>query len=127
MVAQYGFPWEELALAQMDVTKAIEPAFQHMVRVLFRPFVFRKWIALGFIALIAYGGSVHGGGGGGGSPTPSSPDHRPDQQRQQESQSQTSHVRMFVPESVLGLSFAAPSRLRVSNSVQPQQPGLVGS
>ena len=43
-------------MARMDVGGAIAPAFQHMVRVLFRPWELRKWFALGFVSLIAYGG-----------------------------------------------------------------------
>ena len=49
-------------MSRIDVGSAIAPAFDHMVKVLFRPFVFRKWLALGFLALFLGGG---GGGGGG--------------------------------------------------------------
>jgi hypothetical protein len=53
-----------LAMA-MDVTKAFSPAIEHTANVLFRPFVFKKWLGLGFVALLA--GSGGGGGGGGNS------------------------------------------------------------
>lgn len=43
-------------MARMDVGKAFNPSFEHMVRVLFRPFMLSKWLALGFVSMIAYGG-----------------------------------------------------------------------
>jgi hypothetical protein len=54
----------------MNVSSAIEPAYRHMVNMLFRPFVLRKWIALGFICILAYGGgsgnfNAPSGGSGG--------------------------------------------------------------
>ena len=49
-------------MARMDVGNGIQPAWQNMVRVLFRPFSLSKWLSLGFISLIAYG--LSGGGGG---------------------------------------------------------------
>ena len=49
-------------MARMDVGNGIQPAWENMVRVLFRPFSLRKWIALGFISLIAYGIGSNGGG-----------------------------------------------------------------
>jgi hypothetical protein len=48
-------------MSRIDVGSAVAPAFDHMVKVLFRPFVLRKWLALGFLALF-----VGGGGGGAG-------------------------------------------------------------
>ena len=47
-------------MPRMEVGNAIAPAFQHMVRVLFKPFELKKWLALGFITLLA----SSGGGGG---------------------------------------------------------------
>jgi hypothetical protein len=49
----------------MDVGKAIEPAFKHMIEMLFKPFVLRMWLALGFISIFA------GGSGSGRFPNPS--------------------------------------------------------
>lgn len=49
-------------MARMDVGNGIQPAWENMVRVLFRPFSLRKWISLGFISLIAYGIGSSGGG-----------------------------------------------------------------
>lgn len=43
---------------RMDVIKAIQLSFDHMISTLTKPFVLRKWLAWGFIALIAYSGSV---------------------------------------------------------------------
>lgn len=40
----------------MDFIKAMGPAWNQMVEVLFRPFQLRKWLALTFVSLIAYGG-----------------------------------------------------------------------
>lgn len=37
----------------MDVGSAFGPAFQYMTRLLFRPFVFKKWLGLGFAFLLA--------------------------------------------------------------------------
>lgn len=52
-------------MSTMDATKAISPAFNRMVKVLFQPFQLRKWIALGFIALfVSNGGGSSGGGNG---------------------------------------------------------------
>lgn len=45
----------------MDVSRALEPAFKHMVRILFKPFKVKTWLSLGFTFLVAYG---LGGGGG---------------------------------------------------------------
>ena len=44
----------------MDVSRAFAPAFSHTMRVLFRPFGLKKWLALGIVSLL-------GGGTGGGS------------------------------------------------------------
>lgn len=49
-------------MARIKVTAAIQPAYQHMVRMLFRPFNLKKWLALGFVSLLA--GSAGGGPGG---------------------------------------------------------------
>jgi hypothetical protein len=69
-------------MARMDVGNGIQPAWENMVRVLFRPFSLRKWLSLGFISLIAYG--MSGGGGGfnvpgnyGGNQHPNWPGHNP--------------------------------------------------
>ncbi|HET6456751.1 MAG TPA: hypothetical protein VFI02_20305 [Armatimonadota bacterium] len=69
-------------MARMDVGNGIQPAWENMVRVLFRPFLLRKWLSLGFISLIAYG--LSGGGGGfnvpgnyGGNQHPNWPGHNP--------------------------------------------------
>lgn len=43
----------------MNVGEAIVPAINHTKRVLFRPFAIRKWLALGFASMLAFGG---GGG-----------------------------------------------------------------
>lgn len=41
----------------MDVVQGFGPAWERMAQVLFRPFELKKWLALGFISLIAYAGS----------------------------------------------------------------------
>lgn len=46
----------------MNVVQAFRLALGHMVDLLFRPFALRKWLALGFIALIAYVGTGYGAG-----------------------------------------------------------------
>ena len=43
----------------MNVGSAITPAMEHTSRLLFKPFAMRKWLALGFVSILA------GGGGGG--------------------------------------------------------------
>jgi hypothetical protein len=66
-------------MPRMDVGSAIAPAFQHMAKVLFRPFDMRKWLALGFVSIFAGAGGGSGNfrlpgnydhGGGGGNPLP---------------------------------------------------------
>lgn len=66
-------------MPRMDVGSAIAPAFEHMTKMLFKPFEMRKWLALGFITMLAGGGGGHGNfrlpgnydhGGGGGGPWP---------------------------------------------------------
>ena len=47
-------------MPRMDVGKAIEPAFKHMADMLFRPFVLRMWLSLGFISIMCGGGSGSG-------------------------------------------------------------------
>ena len=37
----------------ISVTDPIRPAWNHMVRILFKPFAFKKWLALGFCAFLA--------------------------------------------------------------------------
>jgi len=46
---------EDTSMPGMNVGGAIAPAFQHMVKVLFRPFELKKWLALGFITALASG------------------------------------------------------------------------
>jgi hypothetical protein len=41
----------------------ITPAWNHMVRILFKPFAFKKWLALGFCAFLAQCGEQGGNGG----------------------------------------------------------------
>ena len=61
-------------MARMDVGAAFGPACEHTVRVLFRPFVFGKWLALGFVSLLSYGGmNFHANFPGPGGGTPSRP------------------------------------------------------
>lgn len=48
-------------MAAMNVGGAVTPALSHTGRVLFRPFALRKWLALGFVSLVA--GFAEGGGG----------------------------------------------------------------
>lgn len=46
----------------MNVGNAITPAMEHTSRLLFKPFILRKWLALGLVALLAQiggGGSAH--------------------------------------------------------------------
>ena len=50
-------------MARMDVANGLQPAWENMVRVLFRPFSLVKWLSLGFISFIAYGIGSNGGGG----------------------------------------------------------------
>lgn len=66
-------------MPRMDVGSAIAPAFQHMTKVLFKPFQMLKWLALGFVSIFAGGGGGSGNfrlpgnydhGGGGGNPWP---------------------------------------------------------
>jgi len=66
-------------MPRMDVGSAIAPAFRHMAKVLFKPFQMRKWLALGFITMLAGGGNGNGSfrfpgdydhGGGTGNPLP---------------------------------------------------------
>lgn len=42
---------------KMDVTSAIKPAFQHMSRILFQQFSFKKWLGLGLIAMFLGSGN----------------------------------------------------------------------
>lgn len=49
----------------MNVGEAITPAMTHTSHVLFRPFALRKWLALGFVSMLATGGGGSSGGGGG--------------------------------------------------------------
>lgn len=46
-------------MANINVGQAASVAFDHMMRILFRPFVFKKWLAFGFVSMLAFGG---GGG-----------------------------------------------------------------
>ncbi|MBT5410051.1 MAG: hypothetical protein HOK75_07290, partial [Phycisphaerae bacterium] len=49
---------------KISVIDPITPAWNHMVRILFKPFEFKKWLALGFCAFLAQ--CSEGGGSGGG-------------------------------------------------------------
>ena len=53
-------------MGTMNVGSAIGPAINHTMRVLFRPFALRKWLALGFVSLlveIGQGGAHFNGSG----------------------------------------------------------------
>src|ERR1017187_9545305 len=50
---------------EISVTEPIEPAYDRVKQVLFKPFDFTKWIILGFCAWLAGLGESGGGGGGG--------------------------------------------------------------
>jgi len=47
----------------ISVIDPITPAWNHMVRILFKPFEFKKWLALGFCAFLAQCGETAGSGG----------------------------------------------------------------
>lgn len=47
----------------ISVIDPIAPAWNHMVRILFKPFDFKKWLALGFCAFLAQCGEQSGSGG----------------------------------------------------------------
>ena len=56
-------------MVKIDFNKAFNSSMNYMSSMLFKPFVFRKWLALGFVAMLAgfgSGGSGGGGNGGGG-------------------------------------------------------------
>jgi hypothetical protein len=46
----------------ISVVEPITPAWNHMVRILFKPFAFKKWLALGFCAFLAQCGEQGGNG-----------------------------------------------------------------
>jgi len=46
----------------ISVIDPITPAWNHMVRILFKPFAFKKWLALGFCAFLAQCGEQGGNG-----------------------------------------------------------------
>jgi len=48
---------------KISVIEPITPAWNHMVRILFKPFDFKKWLALGFCAFLATCGEQGGGSG----------------------------------------------------------------
>lgn len=50
---------------EISVTEAIEPAYERVKLLLFRPFNLTKWIVIGFCAWLAGLGESGGGGGGG--------------------------------------------------------------
>src|ERR1022692_2817137 len=50
---------------EISVTEPIEPAYDRVKQMLFRPFDLAKWIILGFCAWLAGLGESGGGGGGG--------------------------------------------------------------
>ena len=47
---------------KISVIDPITPAWNHMVRILFKPFAFKKWLALGFCAFLAQCGDSGGAG-----------------------------------------------------------------
>ena len=47
----------------ISATDPITPAWNHMVRILFKPFAFKKWLALGFCAFLAQCTEQSGGNG----------------------------------------------------------------
>jgi hypothetical protein len=47
---------------KISVIDPITPAWNHMVRILFKPFAFKKWLALGFCAFLAQCGEQGGNG-----------------------------------------------------------------
>ena len=49
---------------EISVTEAIEPAYERVKLMLFKPFNFTKWIVIGFCAWLAGLGESGGGGGG---------------------------------------------------------------
>lgn len=51
---------------EISVTEPIEPAYERVKQILFRPFNLTKWIIIGFCAWLAGLGESGGGGGGGG-------------------------------------------------------------
>jgi hypothetical protein len=53
----------------ISVIDPIGPAWEHMVRILFKPFEFKKWLALGFCAFLAQCGEQAGSGGNSWNPT----------------------------------------------------------
>ena len=50
---------------EISVTEAIEPAYERVKQMLFRPFDLGKWVVIGFCAWLAGLGESGGGGGGG--------------------------------------------------------------
>jgi hypothetical protein len=50
---------------EISVTEVIEPAYERVKQMLFRPFDLTKWIVIGFCAWLAGLGESGGGGGGG--------------------------------------------------------------
>jgi len=50
---------------EISVTEAIEPAYERVKQILFRPFNLNKWIVIGFCAWLAGLGEAGGGGGSG--------------------------------------------------------------
>lgn len=53
-------------MMKIDFNKAFSSSMDYMSRILFKPFIFRKWLALGFVAMLAGFGSGGSGNGGGG-------------------------------------------------------------
>lgn len=51
---------------EISVTEAIEPAYERVKLMLFKPFHFTKWLIIGFCAWLAGLGESGGGGSGGG-------------------------------------------------------------
>ncbi len=49
---------------EIGVTEAIEPAYERVKQMLFKPFNLTKWITIGFCAWLAGFGESGGGGGG---------------------------------------------------------------
>ncbi len=86
----------------INVGSAITPTLNHTERLLFKPFAMRKWLALGFVSMLA--GASGGGGGGGGSfnfNAPSGNAHEPPQFVLETIHWVVTHVPLIIADSVL--------------------------
>ncbi|MHB1455955.1 MAG: DUF7544 domain-containing protein [Armatimonadota bacterium] len=53
-------------MVRIDFNKAFNSSMNYMSGILFKPFIFKKWLALGFVAMLAgFGGGGSGGGNSG--------------------------------------------------------------